>query len=454
LTRREETALVGRIRAAGQRFRRRLLAHPYILHAAGSLLEDVCNNNIRMDRVIAVTLANPRAMSRIRRILVPNLRTLRDLLERDRIDFAVAMDNSRSQSCRREAWRRCIRNRHKAAQLVEEVKLRTKCLLPMLNKLRELSARMEKLNLQLRENGNGSTKNSPAGGLHTLQHELVQITLEGPATLRRRIARTLRMKQEHDEARQLLAQANLRLVVSVAWSYRHGGLDLPDLIQAGNVGLMQAVDGYDCTRGCKFSTYATWWIRQAIMKGLTDQGGVVRVPPHMVDRIRRVRRFTQELAHELGRPPRIDETADAAGMTVAYAEFATTMMNKSCSIERPVDNNGERRLADVLQTNGSHEPGHEQARKSLLSCIGNALRTLSYREQEILQLRYGLRDGCSYTLMEVGKMLALSRERVRQIEDLALRKLRRHSCTPSLAEFVERPIPVPLVPVRRLSRAS
>jgi RNA polymerase primary sigma factor len=405
-----------RIEAARAQFRACTLTNWHVLQAAVQLLRDVDAGKVRIDHVIAVSSNDLRGKARIRRVLAPNLRTLRSLMEQDQSDFAAATDPAVAGDARREAWRRVIRRRRKAARLIEELHVRTEALLPALEGLRKLSSRMD-------------------------QSALALSTRETPSTLRHRVARTSHWRHEYDAARQTLARANLRLVVSIARRYRHRGLGLLDLIQEGNAGLLRAVDKYDSARGCRFSTYATWWIRQAIARASAEEG-CIRTPIHMLGRISRVRRLSQQLAHQRCRPPSAEELAEASGLPIAELRLTLSAANRPLSVEQLIEEHEDKSLGDILEATGCPEPLEELTRNAWHESVAASLAALERREREIIELRYGLHDGCAYTLAEVGRMFSLSRERVRQIEHLALGKLQRRNRARFVAEFSRPPAPL------------
>ena len=239
------------------------------------------------------------------------------------------------------------------------------------------------------------------------------------------------------EGREQLTSANLRLVVSIAKKYIGRGMSFLDLIQEGNAGLMRAVDKFEYRRGFKFCTYATWWIRQAITRAVADQSRTIRIPVHMVETMSRVRNVSRELLQELGREPTIEETAKRAGTAIDEARRVLAMSRYPISLDRPVGNSEDSHFGDLLPDAGVESPANGAAQEMLRGRINKVLKTLSYREREIIKLRYGLGDGYSYTLEEVGHIFKVTRERIRQIEAKAVRKLQQPCRSQELVGFLD-----------------
>jgi RNA polymerase primary sigma factor len=247
---------------------------------------------------------------------------------------------------------------------------------------------------------------------------------------------SVRVAEGDEDARRTLAESNLRLVVSIAKRYVGRGLLFLDLIQEGNIGLMKAVEKFDFGKGFKFSTYATWWIRQAITRALADQARTIRVPVHMVETINKMARIERQMTLELNREPTEEELAKKMGISVEKVREVYKISQDPVSLETPIGEEDDSHLGDFIKDESSLSPEEYATNEILKEEIKSVLQTLQPREQQVLELRFGLIDGTSYTLEEVGKRFNVTRERIRQIEAKALRKLRHPSRAKRLKDFM------------------
>ncbi|RLT17250.1 MAG: RNA polymerase sigma factor RpoD [Planctomycetota bacterium] len=427
LKREQEISLAKRIEFSRARFRRKLLECDGVLCQVVDLLKKVHTGELPFDRTIKVSLTENLEKDKILLRMPNNLSTLANLLEENRADFAAIRDPEISEEERNQRRFDLRQRRRKAVTLVEELSIRTQRIQPLMHRLKGTLERMLQLEVQITTLRRHPRKNAEheeelANTIKEL-NDLMLNTLEEPDLLQKRVKVVYRRFNEYEVAKRDLSGGNLRLVVSIAKKYRNRGLSFLDLIQEGNTGLMRAVDKYEYRRGYKFSTYATWWIRQAITRAIADQARTIRIPVHMIETISKLRNVTKTLQQQIGREPTIEEIATAANLSMDETRRVMKISRQPISLDRPVGESEDSYFSDFIQDGTVESPVSAATNEMLKDKIEGILKTLTYREREIIRLRYGLGNGYCYTLEEVGRIFKVTRERVRQIEAKAVRKL-------------------------------
>jgi RNA polymerase primary sigma factor len=436
LTRPEEIALAKRIEVTRKRFRRAILGCSWSMQTTVDTLQRVHEGKLPFDRTIKVSLTERLTKEQIQSRMPHNLATLARLVERSKADFRRLVDKRTSPDDARAARLRFRRDRAKSLTLVEELSLRTRRVQPLLKVLRGMSARMDRLQQELRLVDHGHGSRDDRADLRKELRDLMLSTLESPRSLRTRVANLEKLQAEYETSKRNLSAANLRLVVSIAKKYRNRGLSFLDLIQEGNTGLMRAVDKYEYRRGFKFSTYATWWIRQAITRAIADQARTIRIPVHMIDVLSKLRTTAKRLLHELGREPTTEEMSQASGIPIEEARRVLDMGRQPMSLDRPVGESEDASFSEFVEDLSAESPTQSATNGLLKDRIDSLLKTVTFREREIIRLRYGLTDGYTYTLEEVGRIFRVTRERVRQIEAKAVKKLQHPVRSRQLESFL------------------
>lgn len=438
LTREQEIALAKKIEVTRKRFRRKVLECDYALRTVVTVLQQVHEGDLPFDRTVKVSITEDLEKSQILGRMPHDLATLNHLMDENVREFRSFMHPHRTLDERRRQRRAIKLRRYKMVNLVEELSIRTQKVQPLMKRLEQISSRMNELVASIRELR--EDHNCPREDIANLRKELrdlMLMTLESPMSLSKRTEQMELRYGEYEQAKRDLSGGNLRLVVSIAKKYRNRGLSFLDLIQEGNTGLMRAVDKYEYRRGYKFSTYATWWIRQAITRAIADQARTIRIPVHMIETMSRLRNVSRKLLQEKGREPSIEETARAANISIEETRRVLKISRHPISLDRPVGESEDSYFGDFIEDDRTESPVTSAAHEMLKEKIDHVLKTLTYREREIIKLRYGLGDGYTYTLEEVGRIFKVTRERVRQIEAKAVRKLQHPVRSRQLEGFLE-----------------
>ncbi len=440
LARDEEIRLSKKIETMRMIFRRRCLECDYILTHATTTLRQVQTGELPFDRTMRISTLDPQAKDKIAKRIPYNLATIDKLLAQSGADW-VAVKTARArrdEEAAGEIVARMASRRRKMAALTEELSLRTGRIIPLMKKLRSISQKMTELSRETRR----LQREKPADPdqLDAMREQLEGLTDEvrdTPEELSARMKAVEVVFWEYEQAKRDLSGGNLRLVVSIAKKYRNRGLSFLDVIQEGNTGLMRAVDKYEYKRGYKFSTYATWWIRQAITRAIADHARTIRVPVHMIETVTKLRAIQKTVFQATGREPSIEELAEKAGLSTDETRRVLKISKSPVSLDRPVGETEDSALGDFLEDAKATTPVVNAVNDTLKLRIEQVLKSLTYREREIIKLRYGIGDGYTYTLEEVGRIFKVTRERVRQVEAKAIQKLQHPIRSRRLAGFLD-----------------
>ena len=439
LTREEEIRLAKKIETTRFIFRRKILENDYCVKTAVETLEMVDAGELPFDRTMKISTAEDDAKGKIAARIPVNLVTIKRLLELNREDWDQTYAVGPGKADLQALAQRLKARRRKMATLIEELSLRTSRIQPMLKKLRSICDKMHKLRRDLVDVEKHPDRFDPED-IMVMREELEglrALVLCEPDDFEAFVTDLEEVFEEYEQAKRDLSGGNLRLVVSIAKKYRNRGLSFLDIIQEGNTGLMRAVDKYEYKRGYKFSTYATWWIRQAITRAIADHARTIRIPVHMIETMSKLRNVQKNLLQALGREPTMEEIAEAADMPVAETRRVMKISRHPISLDRPVGESEDSYFGDFIEDDHAENPTDSATSEMLSQRIEQVLKTLTYREREIVKLRYGIGDGYTYTLEEVGRIFKVTRERVRQVEAKAIRKLQHPVRARKLQGFID-----------------
>ncbi len=422
LTRNQEISLAKKIELTRMAFRRKVMECDYCARTAVEILQQVDDGSLPFDRTMKMGSSEMPVRTTLKNRMPMNLATVTKLLDKNTEYFSQSLAAKTIDEARLPL-KHTHRNRRKIATLLEELGLRTSRIQPMMKKLQSIQQKMHQLEQIIQV---GPTRDYSADDIDAMKQELVglqELVLETPRLLDKRLRSIEAVFSQYEQAKRELSGGNLRLVVSIAKKYRNRGLSFLDIIQEGNTGLMRAVDKYEHRRGYKFSTYATWWIRQAITRAIADHARTIRIPVHMIETMSKLRTVSKNLMQELGREATLEEIAEVAGMTLAETRRVMKISKHPFSLDRPIGESEDSYFGDFIEDERAESPVQSATQEMLRDRIDQVLKTLTYREREIIKLRYGIGDGYTYTLEEVGRIFKVTRERVRQVEAKAIRKL-------------------------------
>ena len=437
LTRDQEIKLAKTIELMNNGFRRKVLTSDFVILKTVEIFDALNRADLAFDRTVQTSGSSGVERDDIFERKEGHLQTLRAILKRNEEDLLLLRDG-RPPADKRALLELALKQRRaNAAKLIEELGLRTKKLLPLMQSLRDYSKQLHSYTDEMDRIHDLPDKKEKSQRLQRRVNRIVEVVREMPKQLFLRVDLMDKRYRAYEAAKKELSAGNLRLVVSIAKKYRHRGLSFLDLIQEGNTGLMKAVEKYEYQRGYKFSTYATWWIRQAITRAIADQARTIRIPVHMIETINKLMRVQKTLLQTFGREPTPEEIADEIQMPVDRVRGIMKMAQQPISLQSPVGDSDDTSFGDFIEDKSAENPLQMTSHALLREKLRDVLNSLTERERHVLVQRFGLSDGITRTLEEVGRNFRVTRERIRQIEAKALRKMRHPTRIHQLEGFLD-----------------
>jgi RNA polymerase primary sigma factor len=439
LTLQEEQEATTKIEHSRKAFYQCVLANDYLLIQIIKILQKAQAGHLRIDLTADISVSDRQQRQHIKRLLTVHIETLKKIYTENRKDFRIIVSRTASRAEKKIVYHRIRLRRRRAFRLIQELRFRITLVMPYFERLKKILFTMNSLQAKIRKLKKHFIpvhSNSLFSKKKKLQR-LIRRVLKTPKSLNHYICCSKKLYEEYADVKRSFSAGNLRLVVSIAKKFRYRGLTFLDLIQEGNTGLLKAVDKFKKHRGCKFSTYATWWIRQAIVRAIANHARMIRVPIHMQEILTRVRRVYQDIQDKTGTSPTIEEMASQCKLSSKEISHIMHIGLRPLSLDQTVGTMAENSFGELLEDSKQLRPDDELTRASLRDQIDDALQALTAREREIIKLRFGLGDGSVYTLDEVSKIFSVTRERVRQIEARAVRKLQHPVRSRKLSCFLD-----------------
>lgn len=448
LTQPEEIELAKMVEEGESKIQYAVLRLTLGITALNDIAENILRGSLRINTVIrGVSENDPERLKEIRDSFLDQVEVANEIDGRRRDLFVQLKNNADGTEAEQQILADIIQTGSHISNLFREYRLCSKGLLSVADAVKELSGKFNRVRVvaQQRELLAARREVSQSGSKVAVSPAEIErrVTLELAETIGVSWAAFTEVQQDIElgreiakQAKEALVRGNLRLVISVSKKFLNRGMQLPDLIQEGNIGLMKAVEKYDYKRGYKFSTYATWWIRQSVTRGIADQGRTIRLPVHMIETINRMLRFSKDFQRLESREPTPEEMAEQLGTDVDKVTIALKTAKDAISLDAPVNDEEDAMLSDFIEDHAHPDPQENSITESLKRCLCTVMGSLTPREEKVLRMRYGIEIGCDHTLEEVGQCFSVTRERIRQIEAQAIKKLRHPSRSGDLQSFM------------------